>query len=228
MTRLGAVFWLLLVLAAGFTTFKVKYAVQDLEDQLNRVHRQTIAEQQEIRVLTAEWTYLNQPERLAELNRRFLGLAPITAKQLQHSIDDIPLRPPVAPPDSLVAAGPEPAAPEAAATPPPATPQAAATPAPVATAALSPAPADPGSARQPNERNPREEIPAGDVRRSPEVAAPVQLAKAGPSRNGELARRADRANCRDPVMRSVAAPRREPVPAAAFPAAAALQSGHRR
>src|SRR5205807_2344040 len=58
MTRLGILFWLLLVLASGFTTFKVKYAVQDIEDELSRVRRQTIAEQQEIRVLTAEWTYL--------------------------------------------------------------------------------------------------------------------------------------------------------------------------
>ncbi len=66
MTRFGAVFWLVLVLAAVFTTFKVKYAVQNLEDELNRVRKQTIAERQEIRVLTAEWTYLNQPERLAE------------------------------------------------------------------------------------------------------------------------------------------------------------------
>src|SRR5258708_27420791 len=114
MTRLGAVFWLGLVLAAGFTTFKVKYAVQDIEDQLNRVRRQTIAEQQEIRVLTAEWTYLNQPERLAELNRRFLGLAPIAAKQLQRGIEDIPLRPPPAPPpQGLVQASPQRGAPPA-------------------------------------------------------------------------------------------------------------------
>jgi len=104
MVRLGAVFWLIVVLVAGFATFKVKYAVQDLEDQLNRVRRHTIAEQQEIRVLNAEWTYLTQPERLADLNRRFLGLAPIAPKQLQRSIADIPLRPPAAPapPDELV------------------------------------------------------------------------------------------------------------------------------
>src|ERR1700686_4695934 len=143
MTRLGTVFWLVLVLAAGFTTFKVKYAVQDIEDELNRTRRQTIAEQQETRVLTAEWTYLNQPERLAELNRRFLGLAAVTTKQLQRSIGEIPLRgpgappppprrrrpttgefprrppaapaaaPPAAPPDALVEASPGPAAPQA-------------------------------------------------------------------------------------------------------------------
>ena len=130
MTRLGTVFWVALVLTAGFTTFKVKYAVQDIEDELNRVRRQTIAEQQEIRVLTAEWTYLNQPERLTELNRRFLGLASITTKQLQRSIEEIPLRAPAAPPDVLVEATADATAPEAAATPLPVTP-----------AALGPAPA---------------------------------------------------------------------------------------
>jgi len=138
-TRLSAIFWLVLVVVAGFTTFKVKYAVQDIEDELNRVRKQTIAEQQEIRVLTAEWTYLNQPERLAELNKRFLGLAPVTAKQLQHNIADIPLRAPAA--DMLVAANP--------AAPPMATPAALAgggtKPAagPVAPAALAAATAKP-------------------------------------------------------------------------------------
>jgi hypothetical protein len=116
MNRLGAAFWLLLVLASGFATFKIKYAVQDIEDQLGKVRRQIVVEQQEIRVLTAEWTFLTQPERLAELNRRFLGLAPIATSQLQQRIEDIPLRPPPAPPDTLLAAEPEPgeAAPVAA------------------------------------------------------------------------------------------------------------------
>src|ERR1700692_4424919 len=119
MTRLGTVFWLVLVLAAGFTTFKVKYAAQDIEDELNRTRRQTIAEQQEPRVLTAQWTYLNQPERLAELNRRFLGLAALGAKQLQHGIEEIPLRaPPAPPPDALVEASPGPAPPPAPPGPP--------------------------------------------------------------------------------------------------------------
>ena len=76
MTRLGAVFWGGLVLASGFATFNVKYAVQGIDEELARVRRQTIAEQQEIRVLSAEWAYLNQPERLAELNRSFLQLVP--------------------------------------------------------------------------------------------------------------------------------------------------------
>jgi cell division protein FtsL len=168
MTRLGTVFWVVVVLAAGFTTFKVKYAVQDIEDELNRARRQTIAEQQETRVLTAEWTYLNQPERLAELNRRFLGLAAVSAKQLQHSIAEIPLRAPAAPPDALVAASPDPVA-----------PQAAATPLPVAAVAVVPASAIEGTTRQATSTNPPDEVSAGEGARLPATAAPVQLTKAG-------------------------------------------------
>ena len=110
MKRFAALFWLMLVVAAGFTTFKVKYAVQDIEDELNRVRKHTIAEQQEIRVLTAEWTYLNQPERLADLNRRFLSLVPVVPKQLQRPVADIALRPPAAA-DVVLASSAEAAAP---------------------------------------------------------------------------------------------------------------------
>jgi cell division protein FtsL len=143
MTRLGAIVWFALVLAAGFATFKVKYAVQDIEDQLNRVRKQTVAEQQEIRVLSAEWTYLSQPERLAELNQRFLGLQPIAARQLQRGIADLPMRVPAAAPDVLVAASAMPASPRPAADAAPAAPAMfsppAAPPVPVRLAKASPA-----------------------------------------------------------------------------------------
>ncbi|MGE0260402.1 MAG: hypothetical protein AB7T18_16785 [Alphaproteobacteria bacterium] len=129
MTRLGVVFWSGLVLASGFATFNVKYSVQGIDDELARVRRQTVAEQQEIRVLSAEWAYLNQPERLAELNRSLLQLAPMTAKQLQGRIEDIALRPPRAPapdatPQTMMAA-----APPAAGGPPDAAPTTAPIPA---------------------------------------------------------------------------------------------------
>jgi hypothetical protein len=107
MIRLASLFWLALVAATGFATFKVKYTVQDIEDELNKVRRHTIAEQQEIHILRAEWTALNQPERLAELNRRFLSLAAVAPKQLQRKIEDIPLRPLPQPAEPLIAAAPE-------------------------------------------------------------------------------------------------------------------------
>src|SRR5438270_10408420 len=88
MIRLASLFWLALVAVTGFATFKVKYTVQDIEDELNKARRHTIAEQQEIHILRAEWTALNQPERLADLNRRFLSLAAVAPRQMQRKIED--------------------------------------------------------------------------------------------------------------------------------------------
>jgi hypothetical protein len=131
MIRFASLLWLALVAVTGFATFKVKYAVQDIEEELNKVRRQTIAEQQEIHVLRAEWTALTQPERLADLNRRFLSLVAVTLKQLQHKIDEIPLRL-VPEPEPVIAAAPapEPATAVAAAAPVAAAPVAAAAPVP--------------------------------------------------------------------------------------------------
>ncbi|MBV9862844.1 MAG: hypothetical protein JO267_11945 [Alphaproteobacteria bacterium] len=86
----------------GFATFEVKYAVQDLEDELGRIRKQIAFEQSETRVLAAEWTRFNQPERLEELNRHFLGLTSIQPAQLSRGIAEIPLRP--APPVEAPAA----------------------------------------------------------------------------------------------------------------------------
>ncbi|MGH7097764.1 MAG: cell division protein FtsL [Stellaceae bacterium] len=92
MTRIGTLFWVLLVSAAAGGMYAVKYRVQGIEGALVKTEAATIAEQRQIRVLDAEWTYLNRPETLAQMNARFLSLVPITAKELRTSVADIPLR----------------------------------------------------------------------------------------------------------------------------------------
>jgi hypothetical protein len=92
MLRLATLFWILLVSAAAGSMYAVKYRVQGIEHALIKTEKATIAEQREIRVLDAEWTYLNRPEALAQMNARFLSLAPITAKELRTSVADIPMR----------------------------------------------------------------------------------------------------------------------------------------
>ena len=87
-------FWLVLVLGTGFAMFGVKYAVQSLEDELNRSKKATIAEEHAIRTNEAEWAYLTRPETLDEMNRRYLALGPIVTKQLRVTFADLPLRPP--------------------------------------------------------------------------------------------------------------------------------------
>ena len=71
--------------------FTVKYEVQDLEDQLVAINKQIGVHEEAIHVLSAEWSYLNRPERLAELAQRYLDLVPMNPKQMA-SLDDVPLR----------------------------------------------------------------------------------------------------------------------------------------
>jgi hypothetical protein len=99
MIRLATLFWLVLVSAAGFAMFAVKYQVQSLEDELNRARKDTIAEEHAIRMDEVEWAYLTRPETLQEMNQRHLSLMPIATTQLHTSLADIPLRP--SPPPSL-------------------------------------------------------------------------------------------------------------------------------
>jgi hypothetical protein len=153
MSRLGPLFWSCIVLCAVVADYGVKHMVQSLDDELAAVRRKTVAAQKEIHALTAAWTYLNQPEALAELNKRFLGLAPLAPKQLERGITDLPLRPvptaaepaPEPPAVAAVAPAPTPVAavlPVAAKEPasPPAAPIA---PPPVVAKGPAPAPATP-------------------------------------------------------------------------------------
>jgi hypothetical protein len=89
----GGLFWIAIAFAAGIGNYAVKQVVQGLDDDLNSIHRKTAAAESKIHDLTAEWTYLNQPELLADLNRRYLGLVPITARQVRAGIADLPMRP---------------------------------------------------------------------------------------------------------------------------------------
>jgi hypothetical protein len=90
--RLSTIFSLLLVAVTGFATFGVKYEVEGLLAELARLKSELAADHNQIRVLRAEWNYLNRPGTLAALNQRFLSLQPVTAGQLRTSIADIPMR----------------------------------------------------------------------------------------------------------------------------------------
>ena len=102
MSRFGVI-WFILVIASGMTNFLVKQNVQGLDDQLTAVRKKTIAEQKAIHELTADWTFLNQPELLADLNNRYVHLTAVSPKQVITSLDSIPLRPtpPPTPPQAM-------------------------------------------------------------------------------------------------------------------------------
>ena len=91
MFRLATWGWLSVVGIAGFATYEVKYQVAQVDDQLGRVNRAIDNDRDQLRVLSAEWSYLTQPARLDQLRQRHLTLVPVTRAQL-GSLDQIPFR----------------------------------------------------------------------------------------------------------------------------------------
>ena len=89
MIRLSAVVATLLVGAAALALYQLKYQVAALEAEHARLTRELAAEREAIHVLDAEWAYLNQPDRLADLATRHLDLVPLGAERVT-TLNDLP------------------------------------------------------------------------------------------------------------------------------------------
>src|SRR5262249_51930285 len=89
----------------GVGVYQLKHRVQALEDELFRLNRTIVQEQDTIHVLRAEWAYINQPQRLEALAQRHLSMQAMTPAQMGQ-VADLPRRPP--PPPTPVAPPPEP------------------------------------------------------------------------------------------------------------------------
>lgn len=74
--RAVTLMWIPLAIGVGVSMFLLKYKVQALEDELVAKQAQVVRDRAAIRVLEAEWTYLNDPERLRELSAQYLGFGP--------------------------------------------------------------------------------------------------------------------------------------------------------
>jgi cell division protein FtsL len=80
-----------LLIASSVGLYKLKYGVQRLDRQARTLQASIDQERQNIQVLEAEWTYLNQPQRIQNLADRFLQLKPVQPGQLA-AIEQIPLK----------------------------------------------------------------------------------------------------------------------------------------
>lgn len=93
MIRGMTILWVLLVLVVSSAMFLMKFQVQNLEDQLSGLNLDIRRTHDEIRVLSAEWAYLNDPARISDLASRLLGLD-ILDGQAIIQIADLPLQEP--------------------------------------------------------------------------------------------------------------------------------------
>ena len=76
--------------AAGALLFWTSQNVQQAEDALSHYNHAALKEEQGIRVLRAEWDYLNHPERLEVLAHEYLGLSSAAAYSISGEVSDLP------------------------------------------------------------------------------------------------------------------------------------------
>lgn len=90
MIRATTMLWLAMAAVMGAGLFYLKYDVQEMERALAKLNGEIAKNERAVHVLTGEWSYLNQPDRLDDLSRRYLGLAPLARARIMR-LTDLPL-----------------------------------------------------------------------------------------------------------------------------------------
>ena len=88
--RISTILFLIMAGAAGFFLFQTSQDVQVKERELSGMKQAIQKEKESIRVLEAEWDYLNRPDRLEELARQHLKMVPAEPEILVKDSGDIP------------------------------------------------------------------------------------------------------------------------------------------
>lgn len=83
-SSLSSIFGLVLAGLAGGALFWTSQNVQTSERELRTIEAQLGGQHEEMRVLKAEWDYLNRPDRLEKLAREKLGLVAQPPEQRVH------------------------------------------------------------------------------------------------------------------------------------------------
>lgn len=78
----------ILALFVGFILFKVKYEVIEVEQKLTETLQQTAREKENIHILKAEWSHLNEPQRLQKLAEKYLDIVPMKTDQIAAISND--------------------------------------------------------------------------------------------------------------------------------------------
>ncbi len=82
MLRFVTLFVFILLFGVSAGLYHVKYSVDRMERQGFSLKAKIAGEQQSIRILEAEWSSLNRPDRLQKLSQRYLELAPVEVAQV--------------------------------------------------------------------------------------------------------------------------------------------------
>lgn len=88
--RLSNIFSWSLAFLLGAILFHVSQSVQTAENDLKKLNHQVNLELEAIRVLEAEWAYLNSPMRLEDLAQTYLKIEDLSADQVVEEVADLP------------------------------------------------------------------------------------------------------------------------------------------
>ena len=84
--RQTTIFAIFIAAIMSVSLFYLKYEVTNLEDELNLLNDAIISDREAIHVLKAEWSHLNNLNRLRDLAKRHLKIMqPTDPKQLQEA-----------------------------------------------------------------------------------------------------------------------------------------------
>lgn len=83
---------LALVVAAGAGLYFLKGAIEVRQQHLSQLKAEYLADQKALKVLKAEWAFLNSPEYLKDLSARYLALKPVSPGDVVLAAASIPQR----------------------------------------------------------------------------------------------------------------------------------------
>ncbi len=85
------VVWAFLFVATGFSLFNIAFQVDELESRLSSLQNEIAKEEETLKVLEAEWAYLNRPDRLSTLQQDLLPHLTLPRLDQIGGFDQIPL-----------------------------------------------------------------------------------------------------------------------------------------
>ena len=92
MKKSASMYLVIVLVMAGIALFGLKHQVETKDRALKALYQQMTEDQQAIRVLNAEWAYLNSPDHLQDLSTRYLGLKALSSDHLVQKVTHLPWR----------------------------------------------------------------------------------------------------------------------------------------
>ncbi len=102
--RKSTLLWLTLAACCGVVFFHVSQKIHGSREKIAAIEAKISREEESMRILQTEWSYLNEPDRLEKLSRKYLGLSPLKGSQFAQVVE-IPVKPSHADPLPLAAEG---------------------------------------------------------------------------------------------------------------------------